>query len=871
MVMMNRDVAWLSCLQLLCGMSSLWAYPIRPPLDLDITPRSTVLSNGLWGCRRFSGTALNYSTLLLEEEAGVLYVGARGALYALQADNISNSSRTIDWEAPEDQKQLCLNKGKDNKTECFNHIRFLQRFNSTHLYTCGTHAFSPLCAYIDDKDFRISSVFEEGRERCPYDPAKGYTGLLIDGQIYTASQYEFWSSPDIRRNSPNPTLRTEEAPTRWLYEADFVGSALVRESVNSSVGDDDKIYFFFTEKSQEHSPYFSHSRVARVGRVCKSDRGGLLTLQKKWTSFLKARLVCSLPDYEFHFNVLRSVFVLEGLRTQDTVLYGIFGLEWKNVKASAICRYSMTDIQQAFDGPYMENQEDTSAKWTEYSGKVPEPRPGSCITDRLRARGINFSTDLPDDVLHFVRRHPLMAKQILPVGGRPLLFRRSVDYSKIAVHRVTALDGQTYHMLFIGTDEGWLQRAVEVKSQLHIIEELQLFEGPQPVDSIVISQKQMSVYVGSQSAVVQLPLSTCHRYSSCFDCVLARDPFCAWDGEECVEITSHTDRSNLTQDILNGNEGCENSAADDLVLHRVRSVMAGDDVLLQCELSSNLATPQWMLQGQELQGYGLNSGYRIGTDGLLVIEARPDQSGDYSCFALESGVRVPVVIYTLTVRHDLPPVPPIDMTHPPHQSSSTHRTAQTSNRSNLTLHPAPAPHPPQLEFLSLRNMEAMYLSLITILGGLCLVLTVVLLYVGFCVQTRRGKYSLRAAAQAERKRSGHMELKTISSHCNGKLDRHDGLLQIVPGEARASPNKDLPPAPPLPPPPPNSESEYTNGLSATLPSVLRKMNGNSYVLLRQSDGDTTSPLYYSFTEELNRILEKRKHTQLCNKPDESSL
>lgn len=41
-------------------------------------------------------------------------------------------------------------------------------------------------------------------------------------------------------------------------------------------------------------------------------------------------------------------------------------------------------------------------------------------------------------------------------------------------------------------DEGWLQRAVEVKGQLHIIEELQLFNEPQPVDSIVISQKQVS-------------------------------------------------------------------------------------------------------------------------------------------------------------------------------------------------------------------------------------------------------------------------------------------------------------------------------------------------------------------------------------------
>lgn len=147
-------------------------------------------------------------------------------------------------------------------------------------------------------------------------------------------------------------------------------------------------------------------------------------------------------------------------------------------------------------------------------------------------------------------------------------------------------------------DEGWLQRAVKVNGQLHIIEELQLFEEPQPVDSIVISEKQvwnecvhilkvvntlllpiivfakplnsvwifmsviwfyalpsvgillptwtflcqMSVYVGSASSVVQLPLSTCSRYSSCFDCVMARDPFCAWDGLECVDITSHNSR-----------------------------------------------------------------------------------------------------------------------------------------------------------------------------------------------------------------------------------------------------------------------------------------------------------------------------------------
>nr|XP_021328352.1 semaphorin-4G [Danio rerio] len=858
--MMNHR-AWLLFLLLLYVVSSVWGYPFKPPLDLDVTPRTTVLFKGLLGCRRFRGLTLNYSLLLLEEDADLLYVGARGALFALQASDVSSSSaQTIDWEASDDQMQQCWNKGKDNQTECFNHIRFLQRFNSTHLYTCGTHAFSPLCAYIDGREFKISSVFEEGREKCPYDPSKGYTGLLIDQQMYTASQYEFRSFPDIRRNSPNPILKTEEAPTQWLQEADFVGSALVRESLSSSAGDDDKIYFFFTEKSQELSPYFSHSRVARVARVCKRDRGGLLTLQKKWTSFLKARLVCSLPDYEFHFNVLRSVFFLEGSSSQDSAFYGIFGLEWKNVKASAICQYSVSDIQWAFDGPYMESKEDSNSKWTQYTGKVPEPRPGSCITDQHRAKGINSSINLPDDVLHFVRRHPLMYRQILPQGQRPLLFRRNVDYTKIAVHTVTGLDGQIYHILFIGTDEGWLQRAVKVEDHLHIIEELQLFEEPQPVDSIVISKKQMSVYVGSPTSVVQLPLSTCSRYSSCFDCVMARDPFCAWNGLECVDITSHNSRANLMQDIQNGNQGCDKSTADDQVLHRSRSVMAGDDVLLQCELSSNLATPEWTLNGNELKGYGLDSGFRVGTDGLLVIEAQPYQSGDYCCFAIENSVRVPVLIYSLTVRQELPVPPPVKPTQP-RFTTEIYWTVQSS-QSDSEEDFDPTPMSPRFEFLSVRNMEAMYLSLITILGGLCFVLTVVLLYVGFCLQGRRGKYSLRA----EKKRGGNMELKTISSHCNGKSDAHDGLLQIVPGEA--STTKDLPPAPPLPPPP---ESEFINGLSATLPSVLRKMNGNSYVLLRQTDGDTTSPLYYSFTEELNRILEKRKHTQLCSKPDESSV
>lgn len=51
-------------------------------------------------------------------------------------------------------------------------------------------------------------------------------------------------------------------------EPDFVGSALVRESSGSKEGDDDKIYFFFSERAMELD-CDTELMVARVARVCK--------------------------------------------------------------------------------------------------------------------------------------------------------------------------------------------------------------------------------------------------------------------------------------------------------------------------------------------------------------------------------------------------------------------------------------------------------------------------------------------------------------------------------------------------------------------------------------------------------------------------
>lgn len=71
-------------------------------------------------------------------------------------------------------------------------------------------------------------------------------------------------------------------------DAEFVASVLVRESVRSPVGDDDKIYYFFTERAgEETTSVFDKTqapRVARVARVCKVKRLGCCKVSKVLTS-----------------------------------------------------------------------------------------------------------------------------------------------------------------------------------------------------------------------------------------------------------------------------------------------------------------------------------------------------------------------------------------------------------------------------------------------------------------------------------------------------------------------------------------------------------------------------------------------------------
>ncbi|VCX43411.1 unnamed protein product [Gulo gulo] len=169
----------------------------------------------------------DFDTLLLSDDGGTLYVGAREAILALdiQDPGMPKLKNMIPWPASDRKKSECAFKKKSNETQCFNFIRVLVSFNATHLYTCGTFAFSPACTFIELRDSYLLPISEdkvvEGKGQSPFDPAHKHTAVLTDGMLYSGTMNNFLGSEPIliRTLGPQPVLKTDNF-LRWLQRKD---------------------------------------------------------------------------------------------------------------------------------------------------------------------------------------------------------------------------------------------------------------------------------------------------------------------------------------------------------------------------------------------------------------------------------------------------------------------------------------------------------------------------------------------------------------------------------------------------------------------------------------------------------------------------
>lgn len=565
------------------------------------------------------GVSGGYQTLLLDEDQGWLLVGGKDHIYLLSPDNLELPTRMIYWPAAKEHVEHCRLAGKSLETDCANFVRLLQPFNKTHVYACGTGAFHPQCTYLhighntEEPLFMLSHTMESGRGKCPFSPKEPFTARLTDGELYAGTSVDFMgANAAIFRSSiqgiSQHYIRTEAYDHNWLNEPEFVGSFSIPDTHSP---DDDKVYFFFKERAVEAGQW--DKRVySRVARVCKNDVGGKRSLINRWTTFLKARLVCSVPGpsgVDTQFDELEDIFVLETKDPQNPTIYGVFSTSSSIFRGSAVCVYSMASIRAAFNGPFA-HKEGPDYRWVEYKGRIPYPRPGTCPSETYDP--LHKSTkDFPDEVVSFMRQHQLMWEPVLPLGGKPILTRVNAPYmlQRVVVDRVDAEDGP-YDVLHLGTDDGKVVKAVSViknnwDTEEIILEELTVFQSATPILSMELSTKRQQLYVSSELGVAQLGLQRCELYGTdCAECCLARDPYCSWDGQTCSRYFPTSKRRARRQDIKYGDPWSQCPVTeDDSDSVEVKSVygVEGNSTFLECVPRLSQAELRWTVQHTETQ------------------------------------------------------------------------------------------------------------------------------------------------------------------------------------------------------------------------------------------------------------------------------
>ena len=128
----------------------------------------------------------------------------------------------------------------------------------------------------------------------PFSPWHNSTAVLVNDDLYAGTVADFTGVDPLIFRKP---LRTQQYDSTQLNSPDFV----------ASFSDNDFVYFFFREEAVEHTNC-GKTVFSRVARVCKNDKGGPNKAKSSWTSFLKARLNCSVPgEYPFYFDEIQSV------------------------------------------------------------------------------------------------------------------------------------------------------------------------------------------------------------------------------------------------------------------------------------------------------------------------------------------------------------------------------------------------------------------------------------------------------------------------------------------------------------------------------------------------------------------------------------
>ncbi|KAG7523251.1 semaphorin-7A [Solea senegalensis] len=562
-----------------------------------------------------------HSVFYFDEDSGEMFVGVNDLLIKLDRDDHHVIEK---YHLNATGQQSC-----EKTSTCENVITAIEKFEGS-LFICGTNGQKPQCwKLVSSTNNQSHQIVEsyDGKGISPPMYTQNSLTLTVEGDLYAAAPM------DVDRSSLQFRRKAGSRSNLWMneklvLEPTFISASWVKREEDP---DNDKIYIFLREKNSDPSPE-ADPWISRVARVCKVDEGGSKRLlQNRWTSFLKARLVCGYPEESLYFNHLQDIYIMHNKDWHNTRVYALFSSSWNS---TAVCIYTVQMIENIFE----------NSTFKGYDQDIPKPRPGTCVKDSKR---------LPLATVNIVMDYPEMTDWVHSIHSKAPFYVSSNNYTKIAVDQVLGADQCMYNVLLLATDSGKIHKVLESGSEPFIISEAQV-SNSSAIQSMKLDSKKKKLVVGFSDKVSTVDLQMCKNYNnSCAECVLARDPYCAWTKFGCTPTVPGG-----IQNVMDGTTAvCSSSAEEQKIVNRskreieisspgslrtLHSVSLGVPLYLTCPIDSYHAVYTWEHGGQSSPCLQMQSNCLH----LIPAMAR-DNYGIYECVSIERDYSKVVKQYRL--------------------------------------------------------------------------------------------------------------------------------------------------------------------------------------------------------------------------------
>ncbi|ULU09666.1 hypothetical protein L3Y34_014213 [Caenorhabditis briggsae] len=580
-----------------------------------------VLTRCSWGLisadNTFSDRTIGeFRELLINTKDGALFAGSEGAIFRLWAYNINDTGENVFSKKQlilsETEESECRSTASDEKL-CRPSTRFLAFTNNKDsIYVCSSVGMRPEIRVLDSISLQDQQEPRTEIGICVVDPTFNSTAVVVDNgnpedasSVYSGirtgmgGENHLIYRPPLTKNGKqlHASIRTIYSDNKWLNEPQFVGSFDVGQHV----------LFFFREIAHDNSfgERIIHSRVARV---CKKDIGGRNVLRQVWTSFVKARLNCSVSaNFPFYFDHIQSVKRVD--KHGETFFYATFSTSETAFTSSAICMFQLSSINHLLDtGLLME--ETANGQFAVTADEIPAHRPGTCSSN---------SHSISDTDLHFAKTHLLVSDSIS--GGTPILPLRDHVYTQILVDQLNnqnvifAFDSSQQKMWKIshwkeGNEWKWnLIETQTLKTSGFRINDVALLPGE-------------FFFATSKAGVHQFSVARCQELPSCALCSM--DPYCSWNAvnSKCALKTKTNEKSvGWISSSWAGRISPECSAVEKL---QVKDVYLGDGFKIQGARGGT-----WQKDGRDLEESQRHVATSQGE--LVILNVDVEDAGTYEC------------------------------------------------------------------------------------------------------------------------------------------------------------------------------------------------------------------------------------------------